>query len=156
MDINLSAYLDPAAYMPVGLFGWALQIVPPAFGIWTERSGRRLARAPYLGALALRIIGLYVLMTALVLGLSFLIFNHDPTSDMPPPDAETWFPAIGIALTILTSLTLIRPLVRRLNDAAIPRKWAYLAMLPYVDFIMFVGLAFYPPSKNAEPVTATA
>jgi uncharacterized membrane protein YhaH (DUF805 family) len=146
MDLDVANYLDPEIYLPVGLLGWLLQVVPAAWAVWTARSGLRLARGAYAVSLVLWFIGLTVLLFGLVIGLAYLIFSHDPASDTMPPD-PAWFLVIGVVVGTLTSIILVRLLVRRMNDCGIDKKWAYLAVLPYVDFLMFVGFIFYPPSK---------
>ena len=59
-------------------------------------------------------------------------------------------------LSIIANILLIRPLVWRLRDAGIGKNWAYFAVLPYLDFLMFVGLIFMPPSKTGIEPRATA
>jgi uncharacterized membrane protein YhaH (DUF805 family) len=155
VDFDFSLYLDPASYLPVGLLDWTLQIVPIAFGIWPERSQQRLARGAYLGALILRVVGLLVLHLALTLIVLKVIFTHDPSSAEPMLfDANTLI-GIGIFMSVLSGIVLSRPLVQRLRDAGIDPRWAYLAVLPYLDFLMFAGLIFYPPSKTALETSAT-
>lgn len=158
MDFDLTLNLDPMSYMPQGPMGWALQIIPAAFGIWAERSDRRLARVSYLCALVLRLIGLVILGWG-VLGIMTAIFDAPNMSDfLNPTQYEGFWPLTitGNVLAAIFGIVMVRPLVWRLRDAGIDKKWAYFAVLPYLDFLMFVGLIFLPPSKQQADTPAPA
>lgn len=156
MDIDLGAFVDPLSYLPVGLWAWTLQIVPTAIGVWTERSHQRLARGAYLFSLVVRILALLVLNGIALTAVSYLVFTHDPASPTPAIDGVTTLLAVMSVLSIIASILLIRPLVWRLRDAGIGKNWAYFAVLPYLDFLMFVGLIFMPPSKQQADTAAPA
>jgi len=154
MTLDLSTFLDPLSYLPVGLWAWALQIVPTALGIWSERSQQRLARGDYLISLVVRVIGLMVLNWGIITAIGYLVFTHDPASNTPAIDGVTALLAFATLMSLASGIILARPLVRRLRDAGIDKRWGYFAVLPYLDFLMFVGLIFVPPSKPvAEPAS---
>jgi uncharacterized membrane protein YhaH (DUF805 family) len=156
MDLDLTLSLDPMSYMPEGPIGWALQILPPAFGIWSERTAQRLARVSYLFSLILRVIGL-VILNWLALSVLSGVYGMPSVGEIfNPTQYEGYWPLTitGYALAALFPVILMRPLVWRMRDAGIEKKWAYLAVLPYLNFLMFFGLLFYPPSKAAaEPAS---
>jgi hypothetical protein len=151
VDFDLSTVIDPMGYLPVGWLGWTMQLLPAAFGIWSERSGERFARGAYLISLILRAIGLLLFGSLVLYILGYLIFNHDPASSIPALDAS-WLVTAGMLLSAFSSIVMIRPLIWRLRDAGIEKKWAYIAVLPYLDFVMYLGLIFYPSSRSPAPV----
>jgi len=158
MDLDLTLSLDPMSYMPEGPIGWALQILPAAFGIWSERTTQHLARGAYLFSLILRLIGL-IILNWITLGTLTGIYGMPSMGVIFDPTRYAGFWPLTIAgyvLTALSPIVMIRPLVRRLRDAGVEKKWAYLAVLPYLDFLMYVGLLFYPPSKATTEPAAPA
>jgi len=156
MNLDLTPFLDPLSYLPLDLWAWMMQIVPTALGVWSERSTQRLARGDYLFSLVVRVIGLLVLGWAVTTGVGYLVFTHDPASTAPAIDGVTALLAAATLMSLISGIVLARPLVRRLRDAGIDKRWGYFAVLPYLDFLMFVGLIFYPPSKSAADTPAPA
>lgn len=158
MDFSIDLSLDPASYMPVDLIGWVMQIVPAAFAVWTERSGIRFARVSYLISLILRVIGMTIL-AMIALKITGALAGMPTFGDFfnPETPSSLWtLAAVGYVMNILWSIVLVRALVRRMRDAGISQKWAYLSVLPFVDAIMFIGLIFYPPSRMPAPTEPAA
>jgi uncharacterized membrane protein YhaH (DUF805 family) len=148
MDLSIELNLDPIGHWPTDLIAWALQTLPVAFAVYTEHSGQRLARVSYFFSLILRALGIMILGW-IALSLTSSITGLPSMSDFFNPQmASRFWPLamVAYALNILFTIVLTRALVRRLRDAGIAQKWGYLAMLPFVDWIMYAGLIFYPPS----------
>jgi len=162
MDFSFDLNLDPMASIPVDLIGWALQIIPAAITVWSEKSGIRLTRGAYFWSLFWRIIGMLILSMIMlnVLTLFMVQSNGIPTPAMLM-SVDFWisFWPLALAATaidVFFTWVMVRPVVRRLRDAGIDTRWAYLTVIPVVDFIVTVALIFYPPSKTPLVAEATA
>lgn len=158
MDLSLEMSLDPIGHWPTDLIAWMLQTLPVAFAVWTEHSGQRLARVSYLFSLILRALGMLILGW-IALSIATSITGMPSMSDFFNPQAASNFwplALVAYALNILFTIILTRALIRRLRDAGIAQKWGYLAMLPYVDWLMYTVLIFYPPSRLPAAPTAVA
>lgn len=158
MDFIFDFSIYPTNLMPFGLDGWLFHAVPTALIIWRERSALHLARRDYAVALFLRLLGIGVLGVALIVTSSYLVFTHDPATDSSLLIENQPWPLIVIAsfIHILAGLVLTPVLVRRIRDAGIAQRWSYLAVLPYLDAVMYLGLLFYPPTRSAAPAEAAA
>ncbi len=158
MAFDLTAYLDPLHYMPVGWHGWTVQILPAAVGIWGARPGRRLSRGRYLRAISWRGALAFALWLLGQMYVITRILGHEPASATPAPDLDTSLAGVMGLAHIAAGFLLARPLVYRLRDGGIKKRWAFLALVPYLDLLMLAALLFIPRSRpdTTPPVTATA
>lgn len=153
VNIDPGGWFDLMSLWPIGPFGWALQVVPVAWAVWTERAGKPLARGPYTLYLVLWYVGLTLLRITLIAVIAYLIFTHDPAGDASPPDAA-WVLVSDYVVGIFISIILARLLVRRMQDAGIDQRWAYLAMLPILDCLMFLAFMLQPSSPARDDPAA--
>lgn len=154
---------ESTKHFPV-LFVLAFLILPAlvaGIAVATERTDKRLRRGRYCLAFALQVLlplTLYVSAWPIILTL---VFNYGPTNPQSAMKVAQYFDFLGfsslrIAVDCTLSALAARLLVRRLRDAVITEWLAYLAVVPYLNVLVFLAFATYPPSRRPETAPAKA
>ncbi len=150
----------------MGLLGSPLAIIVtlapfllPAFvaavAVNTERTDKLLNRVRYCQWLGLLVLLPYAIYFAGITLLITVYFSRDPATGGRLVSLTDYFWELyvaGIAVNCLFTFLATRLLVRRLRDADITEKLAYLVAVPYLKILVILALAIYPPSRRLKPI----
>lgn len=113
--------------------------VPSFLVVGLERSGKTLARKPYVKRIAIYV-GALIAFAAV----------GSVAEGAIPRDAEPWVTISSVTLFLgvwAVLLLILRAMVQRLRDGGASKAWAYWsAAIPVVGFGMMIRLMVTPPS----------
>lgn len=116
------------------VLGW---IAVPAVTIATEKSGQRIQRKEYFGWFVIAV--LVNLAASVAMGVFDNLFGM----------------VIGLALTTLIYIVLLRKTVQRARDAGIAKGYCYLTIVPIANLI-FIIVLFFSPTVGPRQDAGTA
>jgi uncharacterized membrane protein YhaH (DUF805 family) len=150
---------DVGVGIPVDLVGWAMQLLPAACAIALERSTERRSRGDYL--IALIVYPISCVMMIFVAGAFAMAAGYEDQQNASffvgyrDPILLTPIFLAALAIEALFRFLVARLIVRRLRDGGIGKRWAYLILIPFIDFLVLIGLLFYPPSQATADAAET-